>query len=334
MGLNIEVEMLPDTADYLDEEKWAAFLDGIGRSALEDHDLSDTAVIGFEINPIDRSFLDSRDIPWVNIEIHPLRFLEDLYFSATASFPFDFDLLACSEKHIQLAANVLRLKNLESEYTIEENALLIIGQTPADKSVYFDGQFKSLLDYMETLETLSREHDTIYYRPHPVETDQKVDEEIMRRFHAKSLPEIGYYDLLSADQIQTVCGISSSSLHEARWFGKKAVFLENRIKQFTHPISLKSLLNANELWFKGLLSLESKSFPKEEFVIQDNLCRDIFGYWSYKTPFDEMNKKILDIYETTTIAKAKADEAHMALTSTSWKITEPLRDFKTFFRKN
>ena len=215
MGLDIEVEILPDTADCIDEKKWVASLDGIGRSALEDHDLSDAVVIGFEINPIDRSFLDSKDIPWVNIEIHPLRFLEDLYFSVTASFSFDFDSLSCSEKHIQLAANVLRLKNLESEYGLEENALLIIGQTPADKSIYFYGQFKSLLDYMEILERLSREHDTIYYRPHPVETDQKVDEEIIRRFHAKSLPEIGYYDLLSADQIQTVCGISSSGLHEA-----------------------------------------------------------------------------------------------------------------------
>lgn len=333
LDLDIKVEILSDTAQYLDKEKWADSLDEAGTSVLADHDLGDAAVVGFEINPLDKSFLSDKNIPWINVEIHPIRFLGDLYFSVTASFPFGFDLLSCSEKQIHLAANALKLKNLDLEYGIGENVLVIIGQTPADKSIYFDSEFKSLLNYIDTLEVLCSQHDTIYYRPHPVESDPKIDEEIVKKFNAPILSDMSYYDLLSADQVQTICAISSSSLHEAKYFHKDVVFLEERVKEFSKPISLKSLLECNELWFDGLLSIDSKKLKREKFEFPENFCRDIFGYWSYRTSFDEIRSEIQDIRDIITVAKAKADEAHSALTSTSWKITEPLREFKTFMQK-
>jgi hypothetical protein len=188
---------------------------------------------------------------------------------------------------------------------------------------------------MPALEKLCKAHETVYYRPHPIESDPDVDETIKQQLHAQTLPgDIGYYELLSSDAIQTVCGISSSSLHEAPWFGKKALFLEERVKSFSRPVSLASLLNSDDLWFRGLLALGNEESPKEPFAIPPNTCRDIFGYWSYKTPFDTMEQKIREIHETTTIAKAKADEAHNALTSFSWKITEPLRRMRSLLKKS
>ena len=333
MNSGVEAEILPNTEQYVDEKKWVETLNGGKGSVLENYDLNESVIIGFEINPADKNYLNEHDISWINIEIHPIRFLEDLHFSVTASFPFDFDSLSRSEKHIQLAANVLRLKNLECSYDIEENALIIIGQTPADKSVYFDGEFKSLIDYVETLEELCTMHNAVYYRPHPVETDNKVAEEIIRRFDAKTLSDISYYDLLSADQVKTVCGISSSSLHEAKYFHKNIVFLEKRIKEFSRPISLQSLLECNELWFDSLLSVDSRKMKKEKFDLLDNLCRDLYGYWSYETRATIASATAQEANAIAKEAGAKADIAYQALNSTSWRMTEPLRELRAFIQK-
>lgn len=336
LDLNIKIEILPNSAQDFDEEKWVKSLDGIGESTLVDIDLEDTAIIGFEINPIDKTFLDSRAIPWINIEIHPIRFLEDLYFSVTSSFAFDFDLLSCNENQIHFTANTLKLKNLEQKLDIKDNALIIVGQTPRDKSLYFDHEFKSLLHYIKKLEKLCESHDAIYFRPHPIETDVEVDEAIIKRFGVSILPDMNYYDLLSADQVSTICGISSSSLYEAKYFGKAVTFLEERVKIFAKPISLKSLLECSQLWFDGLLSLDDKQYKMQKFELYENLCRDLYGYWSYETQVRKASDIAFGAHIDACEAIAKADEAIIkanriqhVLESTSWKITKPLRLLKS-----
>ncbi len=333
LDVGIKMSTFSDDDRYVDEKRWIKSLDGEGISVLNGHNFDDTAVIGFEINPIDKIFLSKNHIPWINIEIHPIRFLEDLYFSVTSSFDFNFDLLSCDEKQIQFTANILKLKNLERPYDIEDNALVIIGQTPDDKSIYFDHTFTSLLDYLDQLEALSKEHDHIYYRPHPIESDKAVDAEIMKRFDASILPDINYYDLISSNSIKTVCGISSSSLHEAKYFQKNVIFLEKRINTFSQPVSLKSLLESDALWFKELLSMEEKRSSKNIFIFRENLCRDLYGYWSYETSARQATSLADTALLRANEANSKATEAHQVLTSTSWKLTEPLRNIMSYFKR-
>ncbi len=333
LGMDLEMEIFSNDDKYVDEKKWIKSLEGEGTSALESYNFDNAAVIGFEINPIDRTFLNENEVPWVNIEIHPIRFLEDLYFSLTSSFDFDFDSLTCDEKQIYFTANVLKLKNLERPYDMGNNSLVIIGQTADDKSVYFDHTFKSLLDYLEQLEELCKAHDHIYYRPHPIESDKAVDTEIMKRFDASILPDINYYDLLSSDSIKTVCGISSSCLHEARYFYKNVIFLEKRVKEFSQPISLKSLVESDDLWFRGLLSTEKAESNKEIFIFRENLCRDLYGYWSYETLDREAHSLAIAALTTANEANGKATEAYQVLSSSSWKLTEPLRRIISYLKR-
>lgn len=325
MESGISVEMLPDVVQYLDTERWRRGLDGIGVSALSDYCLDDAAVIGFEINPLDITYLNDHDTPWINIETHPIRFLEDLHFSVTASFSFDFDVISCGEKQIQLAANIQKLEYLERSKDLEDNILVILGQTPADKSIYFDGKFKSLLDYTDKLDALCNEHKNVLYRPHPIETDARVDAEIIKRYNASIKNGMNFYELVSAKQVKTVCAISSSSLHEAKYFHKQSIFLEERIKIFSKPISLKSLLECNTLWFDGLLSIDSREFKKEKFEPAANLCRDFYGYWSYETKMT----RAADLASRALIKASLAEaEASRIMDSASWKITEPLRKLR------
>jgi len=60
MDTGIKAEILPGTERYLNEKKWVETLDGKGESALEDYDLNNSAIIGFEINPVDRNYLNKK----------------------------------------------------------------------------------------------------------------------------------------------------------------------------------------------------------------------------------------------------------------------------------
>ena len=58
-------------------------------SELEKLNLEDSIVFAFEISKIDLDYLDSIGIPWLSFSIHPLRFLDDLYFEVQSSFLLD-----------------------------------------------------------------------------------------------------------------------------------------------------------------------------------------------------------------------------------------------------
>ena len=319
---NIEVEILCNTHKYANEEKWIESLSDTGISALSDYDLSDVAIIGFEINKLDKTFLIRNSIPWVNVEIHPLRFLEDLYFSITSSFEFDINILAPKDSYIKFTANTIKLNNLNSNFEIKNNSLLIIGQTPNDKSIYFDGKFKSLLDYLDELDDLCENHKNIYYRPHPNLTNHEIDKEIIKRYNASLLSLENYYDIISNDNIKTVCGISSSSLHEGKYFGKEIIFLEERIKVFSKPIALKSLLECSEFWFEKLLSMKCASKPTIDFLLFNNMCRSYYGAWSYETPMSKLENKIVDLQEKVSKAEEKASEAEEKASEAEAKASE------------
>ncbi|MFJ1269612.1 DUF4214 domain-containing protein [Legionella lytica] len=300
-NLNIDVRILPEMVNISNQEKWHASLSGIGESILDTYNLDSTAIIGFELNPIDIDYLNSNNIPWLNFEIHPLRFLDDLYFNITSSFAFDFSKLSVNENSIRFAANTIKLKNLNGDFPIKENSLLIVGQSPHDKSVFFDGEFKSLLSYLEALREIIKEYDNIYYRSHPNLSSQDVDAELVRRFDVKSLNHLNYYDALSSEKLVAVCGISSSCLYEALYFDKKVTFLEKRKKQFLKPVKLQKVLECSELWFNYFL-LAPDLKRTLSVTVPENLCRDAYGYWAYETA---LTKITVDVQQ----AKFQAREA-------------------------
>jgi len=278
--LDIKVEILKNTRPFADSNRWINSLTNIGNSSLDKYDLGNAAIIGFEMNPLDIAFLDLHYIPWIDFEIHPIRFLNDLHFSIKTSFLFDFTTLATSESFIKFAANSIKLRNFNQYFNIEENSLMIVAQSPTDKSVFFDNEFKSLSNYMDTLETIAGQYENIYFRPHPYLSDMEIGKKIMTSLKAVLLDQYSYYDLLSSDKLKAICGISSSCLYEAKYFDKDVFFLENRAKRFSQPVALKNILESSNKWLKAFLQSE-ENFEAISFPVQDNLCRDFYGYWSY-----------------------------------------------------
>lgn len=294
--LDIQVEILKDTRRFAHSNRWIGSLIKTGNSSLDEYDLSNTAIIGFEMNPMDITFLNSHHIPWIDFEIHPIRFLNDLHFSIKSSFLFDFESLAASENFIKFVANSIKLRNLNQDFHIEENSLMIVAQSPTDKSVFFDNQFKSLSNYMNSLENIVNQYEHVYFRPHPYLSDIEIGKKVMKSLNATLLNQYSYYDLLSSDKLKAISGISSSCLYEAKYFDKDVFFLENRAKIFSQPIALKNILESSNKWLKAFLQSE-ENFEAMSFPVQDNLCRDFYGYWSYPhhaRPIENSNNALVN----------------------------------------
>ena len=251
-------------------------------SVLGTMDLAETAVIGFELPETEKRDLDVRQIPWMDLTIHPIRFLDDLCFHIETSFPFDTSTIGVTRGQLELSVQSLRLRYGVSEAGDHPRTLAIFGQTPIDRSIYFDGEFRRLTDYLPDLDRLACQHERVIYRPHPYMSDKQVDTLVQERFHAERHDDADVYRWMVSGDIDTACAISSSVLYEAPCFGIESVFLEPRAQRAGHAVSLPSLLSATDLWKNLLpgvfipasLSTLSRSIP-------ENFVRRLYSSWSF-----------------------------------------------------
>ncbi len=269
---------------------WMRSLKKRSTSILKGRKLENAAVIAFELSSLDKKYLDSVGIPWVNFKIHPIRFLDDLYFDVETSFVTDLSELELPDDYIQVRADVMRAR-----YGFIDNQssrrILIIGQTPIDKSLYFDGVFKKIPDYFDKLDLITQSFSGVDYRPHPYLTDVDVDKLITGRYGAGSCIDADFYRVLSSGHYGAVCGISSSVLHEASYFRLDSIALEKRAITFGRPVSYAALIKHSHLWLSGLIDkpLLHRKYDAPP-PITENYLRHVFCSWAYVTKEDEVKE--------------------------------------------
>lgn len=265
-------------------------------SVLKGLDAATSAVIAFELSGVDKLQLDSAGIPWVNFEIHPVRFLEDLYFSVEASFAVDFSRLEIPDDYVLLRAEVLRTKYRSEAQPVRGNRLLIVGQTPIDKSIYFDGEFKQLPDYFARLDPIVAGFDGTDYRPHPFLTNAEMDSSVRYRYDAGACDEPDIYKVFARGRYRAVCGISSSVLCEAPFFGLQATALEPRVRRFGRPVSFVKLIRDCHLWLNDFLEVAVEPRRYDALPpVPENYLRQVYSSWAYVSQEEEMHKKLSSI---------------------------------------
>ena len=244
----------------------------------------DACFVGFEAPPKYLQWLSKEGVRWINISIHPLRFLDDLYFDVRTSFNYDLRQQEAPQGLISQSVRVLKGKYPEPDAGSKSKKLAIVGQTPIDKSICFEGHFYSLLDYLPGIDELAEKHDVVVYKPHPYLSDAEVDATILQRYQAELVKETDTYAWLDATGVSTACAISSSLIHEASYFGVEGVFLDDRANYFGSPISYRHLIDNVEFWACGLLQLPKRAVrpPRISEATPQNFLRHIFGSWGYK----------------------------------------------------
>ena len=255
IGIDYEIHASKHNEQVTNRETfafWEQSLVGNGfKSELSALDLSGYLIIGFEISNIDKNYLNKQGYDWISLSIHPLRFMDDLYFSLETSMNIDLARNSVSNGFIDMSVKALRQRynpNFKKQET--RKSLCILGQRQDDKSVFINNTFKKLQDYTEKLDFLVNDFDEVLYKPHPYNDDQLADEYIQERYHTKRLNEDDIYKVFSLKEISSFCAISSSLLYEAKSFGLESIFLDNSPLKYSQPVSYRLLVEDKAFWSK------------------------------------------------------------------------------------
>ncbi len=279
------INHIHDRAKWFDE--WKRSLDSGDTSELDKVDLTNAVVFGFELSSPMIEALNARGVRWVNAYIHPVRFGEDLFFHFEISFPADLSRSFGSETGLFLAANQIS-QSVDRHAALNDarKTLLILGQDPQDRSVYFDGKFRDLLSYEGEVKSLAEGFDRVLYKPHIAVTEPELDQKILRTFNAEPVDEPNYYRFLAKNRIDLCCAISSSTIHQAKYFGTDAKFLEPRAKKFGPIIDYQRTLSDGAFWAGQFVQMPEAidTLVKDKVKVRPNLLRSQYTSWGYFSP--------------------------------------------------
>jgi len=257
----------------------------------------DTLVVGYELSAQTRRLLDDLGVPYIDIWLHPVRFMDDVMFAFNSNDlevrgrMFQFDV---PEDQMFLHADRVKIQTYKGwrrvEADIEENSALFVGQMLNDKSVCRDGHMLNILDFPDRVEEVAETHARLYYARHPYL--KHGDEAIMRyiRRHPKiELTTIPAYRMLASNRLTKVFGVSSSVITEARYFEKDAEHLFRPIFGYgvsADPESYATICQdfvSPHFWSTVLRPLiKTNECPVVTFTNGKDKIRDALGfYWSY-----------------------------------------------------
>jgi predicted HAD superfamily hydrolase len=257
---------------------------------------SDTLVVGYELSHQTRKLLEKLNVVYVDIWLHPIRFLDDILFGFMTNHQGIHAALA--KYHLQddtffLYADRLKVQTYKgwrrNELELAPNSALFIGQTLEDKAVCRGGKMLTVLDFKKEFEAAGAQYSRVYYSRHPYV--KKGDEEVIA--YLKTLPFVEVvshpaYQMLASNNLRKVISLSSSVVHEARYFGKQTEFLFRPVLQYgtqfsRQHVSIYQEFVSPSFWSDILKPVhETLDAPRVTFLDGKDKLRDMLAfYWSY-----------------------------------------------------
>lgn len=264
-------------------------------SDFENADLNSVDfVIGFELSTEAREKIDSIDKVYLDLRIHPIRFMDDIFFSfETNSNAIHLSLqnYRKNDDLCKLQANIIKatVVKLKSDKIIAPNSLLLIGQTECDRVLYDGTKYLSLLDRIDEIKEIASEYDYIYFKPHPYAKNNRY---LLRELR-KALCDVrnthaNIYYILANEGTQHVVALNSSVLYESIYFDRKTTFLFN--PTFTdRQIGVYGNYFSGEFW-GDILSPALRTIPSSlELPFQTSRLRKTLNdFWGYNEISDEI----------------------------------------------
>jgi hypothetical protein len=252
------------------------------------HDYEGALVVAFELSPLMRAVLDRIGVPWVDIEVSPVRFLDDL--ALTLRFSWISGPIAASHPglltpgHVRDTVARLRARHCnDAQAAACSGACIFLAQTRHDRTLIKAGAFFPDEEAVErAAPALSGR--PLVLKPYPLAPDNPLLDALRRRFPAR-VTEANIYALLSAARDAEYLTISSSAAIEARHFGCRAkMFHEAAHARPAAAVSLWAHRSA-AFWRAVLAPLLplNRAADFEEPVIPDRLRRSL-GAWSFTRP--------------------------------------------------
>ena len=189
--------------------------------------LSEALVIGYEMPDSVIDALQRLGRPFIDVILHPLRFLPDLVFALRTNVPdFHRHLVAhrLSEAAVARQAGLIQAKAawMAPPASIPPGSVLVLGQVSSDRAmVQPDGRFAQMEDHLARLHRLCCDHPCVLFKAHPYEAAGTGASGTVRRLPAIVHTRANFYHLLAQPEIEGVVALNSSGLVEARAFGRR-----------------------------------------------------------------------------------------------------------------
>lgn len=186
-------------------------------------------VIGFELAEVQKRLLGQLGIPWIDLNIHPVRFGPDLLFAVQTNHADICAALAAhhAEDHVfepwadLLAATAVKVPL----HPPVEESVLVVGQTRVDRALIAGGRLLDLRDVAAAFHDAIGGEGRVLFKPHPYNPEGFGLHEIGLPLRRIREVQDNAYLLMAQDSVRRVVGVSSSLVAEARFFGKEGVFL-------------------------------------------------------------------------------------------------------------
>lgn len=324
-------------------ENWLQIASGKCRQDAGDYLLkcfSETLIISYEAGAFEHGLKQTR-LPYIDIRISPIRFLEDLFLAFKSNIPEVQSKLwvyHIPDSYIRLSVNILKsyylihlpescIARAASTANLPRNTLLICGQTDVDLSLVRHGQIVSFHDFANELHQLINEHHTIYYKAHPNASLSSPNLRFIRSIKKIKITKNNIYRMLCDDNLKTVTALSSGVLHEAPWFGKKIQPLSHRFVELANETDKSTagsyIMIHNEYFsptfWSDILSpcLPTKRCEDIIFTPTENFLRKRTGkWWGYEIGADKNSityidslRRIVDTLDPHRILREKIDSS-------------------------
>lgn len=250
-------------------------------SFIENYDL----IIGYELQELTKKLFDEYDKKWINIWLHPVRFLEDELFAVETSKNFGdrnrLNKFHVNESKFFINAEYIKiiLKNRKIIPEIKKDGLVIFGQTRGDKTLRGQRGILTLRNYKNQIVSLMKKFDCTYFVPHPLDkNDEELKEFISNLGDITILNNSNGYALLASNNVEMVVSISSSICTEAFYFGKNALLFNKPTVDIKggNFVNIDSSLLSRKFW-RYILDGDIDDYNEGNDLPRGNSVRNILN---------------------------------------------------------
>jgi len=282
-------------------------------------------VVGFEMPFFLLSRFEEYNIDYLNIQVSPIRFLDDLCLEMSSNNHFVMNVLqkyTLPDPDIFCSAGQIIASMSRKSKIFDTDTFLIVGQTFGDKSLICDGKFLNIGSFLEDILIRSRSYSVKLYKPHPYDDGSFFD---WRVFDDNGFKRISgnVYQYLSQEALREVVGISSSTLFEAGYFEKHTRYYG---KKYEPSPCIMSYFNSFAFWADVLESFGYSVAPVRTLgtpALMNTLRDSLDASWGGGGCGGLTDVRIA----------AKELEIENLKKSLSWRITAPLRKLKSAYEK-
>jgi len=271
----------------------------------------DSLVVGFELPSVLLKAFDMLCIPYIDVIIHPVRYMDDLLLAFRTSSSEIYTKLKeyqIDEEYYTVHANIHKATMAKMKKpSLKANSMIFAGQVEVDKSLINGEKLMSLKDYEQKVQELSREYTHVYVKTHPYAKDNDKIKTIFNKLPNVSYTDQNIYYLLAQDQITALYSISSSTVMEAKYFGKKGEYFYKNPFYIDHAntepnseeyISIQESFYMTSFWSDVLGAImptkEAKPLPLPQKT--NRLRNSLQNYWGYKFLDSDILLKSYDLY--------------------------------------